>query len=155
MSRVEAERVYLLDTGDLTPLRVSREGFALPRDLAPQAIRSAIAAAAEAGRAIRYSLGAAGDTVWGAVNPVAALFGDDLDGAEIRVSPDLWPQSVPASASLAEVGIAVSLVEALARLEPDPDCKLQLLGAGARPILVATKDADLWAARIQSPGEAR
>jgi hypothetical protein len=154
MSRVEAARVYLLDTGNLTPIRVSRDGFALPQDLAPQAVRSAVASATQAGRAIRYSLGAAEDATWGPVNPVAALFGDDVDGTEIRIAGDLWPQSVPATASLADVRLVLGLVEALVALEPDPECRLQVLGAGSRPLLGLTNDADVWAARIQSPGVA-
>jgi hypothetical protein len=154
MSRVEAERVYLLDTGDLTPILVSHEGFALPPDLAPDGVRSAVASAVQSGRAIRYSLGASGETAWGAVHPVAALFGDDLAGTEIRISPDLWPQSVPATASLAEVGLSLGLVEALTRLEPDPECRLQVLGAGSRPLVAVKSDADQWAARIQLPGVA-
>jgi hypothetical protein len=152
MSRVEAERVYLLDTGDLTPILVSRDGFALTSDLAPDGVRAAVASATQAGHAIRYSLGDAGPATWGPVHPVAALFGDDLDGSEIRISSDLWPQSVPATASLADVQLALTLVEALMALEPDPECRLQVLGAGSRPILLLTNDADVWAARIQSPG---
>jgi hypothetical protein len=154
MFRVEAERVYLLDTGDLTPILVSREGFALPQDLAPDRVRLAVASAAQAGRAIRYSLGGSDDLAWGAVHPVAALFADDLAGTEIRISPDLWPQSVPATASLAEVGLSLGLVEALTMFEPDPDCRLQVLGAGSRALATVKSDADQWAARIELKGVA-
>lgn len=155
MARVEAERVYHLDTGDVTPILVSQAGFALPGARVPQEIRSAVASAVQAGRAIRYSLGAATDADWGPVNPVAALFSDSLEGAEIRISDDLWPQSVPGTASLADVRLALCLVKALAPLDADPDVRLQVLGPGPRQVAVVTKLADVWAAKVLPSGVVR
>lgn len=155
MARVEAERLYLLDAGETLPIRVTRDGFALPADLAPDVLRSAVVSAAQSGRAIRYSLGASGKTSWGPVHPIAALFADDLAGAEIRVDSDGWPLALPGSASLVEVQLALTLVDVLSPLSQDADCRLQVLGAAARPIVTGTKEAGVWAVRTATPGVAK
>lgn len=152
MARVEADRLYLLDAGDTVPIRVTRDGFALPADLAPETIRTAIAAAAEAGRTIRYSLGAPGKTAWGPVHPVAALLADDLLGSEIRINGEGWPQALPASAGFGDVQLAMTLADALNQLDQDPDCRLQVLGSSARSIVTVTRDADIWAVRAATAG---
>lgn len=152
MSRVEAERVYLLDAGDALPILVRRDGFALPADIAPVAIRSAISTAARAGRAIRYSLAELKDPAWGPLHPVAALLADDLSASEIRIGTDHWPRALPGDASLAEVQLALTLASALAALDADPDCRLLILGAGSRLIANVTRDEGGWAVRTTSPG---
>lgn len=152
MSLVEAERVYLLDAGDRLPILVRRDGFALPPDMAPDTVRSAVSAAAKKGRAIRYSLAESPDTAWGPTHPVAALLADDLSGTDIRIGGDRWPTALPGSASLAEVRLAMALVEALGPLDPGPDCRLLVLGAGSRMIASVTNDAGSWAVRLTPPG---
>ena len=152
MSRVEVERVYLLDAGDPLPILVRRDGFALPPDRTPGAVRSAVSAAAQAGRAIRYSLAGARDMAWGQVHPIAALLADDLSGADIRIGDDLWPQAIPGTADFADVQLALTLVEALSTLGTSPGCWLQVLGAGSRMIASVTNDAGVWAVRLTPPG---
>ena len=152
MSRVEVERVYLLDAGDHLPILVRPDGFALPPDKAPDSVRSAVSAAAKKGSAIRYSLAEAGDVAWGPTHPVTALLADDLTASEIRIGDDQWPTAVPGSASLADVRLAMTPVDALRPLDPGPECRLQLLGAGSRVIATVTNDVGVCAVRIMLQG---
>ena len=152
MSRVEAERVYLLDTGDRLPILVRRDGFALPPDMSPDAVRLAVSEAAQAGRPIRYSLTKAKGSAWGQVHPIAALLSDDLSGADIRIGEDRWPLTVPGSASFADVQLALTLVEVLGALDASSECRLQVLGTGSRMIANVTNDAGVWVVRLTPQG---
>ena len=149
IARVEEMRVFLLDTGEVMPIRVSRDGFALPSGIEPGAVRSAIHAAIEAGRSVRYSLGEDRETGWGPQHCLATLFGDTEPGPDIRIAGDLWPASAPEAARLEDFALALTLADQLAVLGPDPDGRLVVLGATAQPLATVTKDTDAWVVRVQ------
>ena len=149
MARVEAERVFLLDTGDVMAIRVNRDGFALPGKATPDSLRAAVSAATEASRSVRYSLGKPTGNGWGPQHRLAALFGDDLSGKEIRITEDRWPASVPETAGFAEIDLAMTLVGRLAELDPAPQDRLQVLGSASQLLAMVTKETEGWLVRVQ------
>jgi len=144
MARVEAARVFLLDTGEILPIHVDPTGFSLLAGIGPDTVRTAIAAGVAAGRTPRFSFGASGESTWGPRHGLAHLFGEPAAGNEIFLAEDGWPEAVPGATGFSDLSLAMTIVQCMQAMGLKQGTRLQVLGAASRVLVSVARQVTAW-----------
>jgi hypothetical protein len=152
LAQVEVDRTFLLDTGKIERLYVTRDGFALPEGVTPADLRKAIAAAIKARRPVRYSLGPKDDAPRGPTHAVTSIFGAERNPEAIVLSSDAWPLQLPETAGFSALSSGMTLVQQMSAAGCGPGSRLQVMGVSSTTLVTAVLEDHGWTVKAVSPG---
>jgi hypothetical protein len=152
LAQVELPRVLVVDAGDMFRIGAGPDGFRLEAGLRVEDIRGAFAAALQSGQLLRYSLETGELHDPGPVHPVTSLIGPGHDSADIVLADSSWPTAIPPGIGVAEIGMAMALVQRMQVAGCNGGSRLQVLdGSGASLVSVSRVDA-AWTVTVPRPG---
>lgn len=152
LARVEVGRTFLLDTGKIDRLSVTRNGFALASGLTVADLRKGIAAAIKQRHPVRYSLGPGDPGPHGPIHPVASLFGADPSPDAIVLSADAWPLQLPETTSFSALSLGMTLVQHILAAGYSAGLRLQVMGASSNALVSVVNEDHGWTVKVVGSG---
>jgi len=152
LARAEAPRDLVLDAGELVRVQASRDGFRLEGGRTVDDLRRTIGDALQSGRGLRYSLTADPLRDPGPLHAVTSLFGLGHDDTDIVHAASSWPRSGPPGVRMADLGLAMAIVQRLQAAGCVDGSRLQILNRSGTAVLAVSRVDMAWRVSAPRPG---